>query len=152
MPNSRKTASLKPDPLVVLLLGPTGSGKTALSLSLGERFHGEILSCDSVAVYRGMESGNGEAFCRRAHAAAASPDRCGQARRAFHRGGVQCQARKVLRDVSARSMLPIVTGGTGLYLRALIEGLFAGPVRHQELRERLRYPRRNVEAPGCIAF
>jgi tRNA dimethylallyltransferase len=56
----------------------------------------------------------------------------------FTAGEYSRQARKVLRDVSARSMLPIVTGGTGLYLRALIEGLFAGPVRHQELRERLR--------------
>lgn len=45
------------EPLVVLLLGPTGSGKTALSLALGERFSGEIVSCDSVAVYRGMDLG-----------------------------------------------------------------------------------------------
>jgi len=47
----------KPDPLVVFLLGPTGSGKTALSMALGERFGGEIVSCDSVAVYRGMDLG-----------------------------------------------------------------------------------------------
>ncbi len=46
-----------PEPLAVLLLGPTGSGKTALSLALGERFGGEIVSCDSVAVYRGMDLG-----------------------------------------------------------------------------------------------
>ena len=48
----------KVEPLVVLLLGPTGSGKTALSLALGERFDGEIVSCDSVAVYRGMDLGS----------------------------------------------------------------------------------------------
>ena len=70
----------------------------------------------------------------------------------FTAGEYSRQAREVLRDVSARSMLPIVTGGTGLYLRALIEGLFAGPVRHQELRDDCGYPRRSVEAPGCIAF
>ena len=46
-----------PDPLAVLILGPTGSGKTALSLALAQRFNGEIVSCDSVAVYRGMELG-----------------------------------------------------------------------------------------------
>jgi tRNA dimethylallyltransferase len=123
---------------VVLLLGPTGSGKTALSLSLGERFHGEIVSCDSVAVYRGMDLGtakpSAEERTRLPHHLidVAEPDE------PFTAGEYSRQARKVLRDVSARSMLPIVTGGTGLYLRALIEGLFAGPVRHQELRERLR--------------
>ena len=47
-----------PDPGAILILGPTGSGKTALSLALGERFHGEIISCDSVAVYRGMDLGS----------------------------------------------------------------------------------------------
>ncbi len=56
----------------------------------------------------------------------------------FTAGEYSRQARAVLRDIAARSKLPIVTGGTGLYLRALIEGLFAGPVRHEELRERLR--------------
>ena len=52
-----KSAFGAKDPLVVLLLGPTGSGKTALSLALGEQFNGEIVSCDSVAVYRGMDLG-----------------------------------------------------------------------------------------------
>jgi tRNA dimethylallyltransferase len=105
---------------------------------LGERFHGEIVSCDSVAVYRGMDLGtakpSAEERTRLPHHLidVAEPDE------PFTAGEYSRQARKVLRDVSARSMLPIVTGGTGLYLRALIEGLFAGPVRHQELRERLR--------------
>ena len=138
MPDSPSAVPLNSDPLVVLLLGPTGSGKTALSLSLGERFHGEIVSCDSVAVYRGMDLGtakpSAEERTRLPHHLidVAEPDE------PFTAGEYSRQARKVLRDVSARSMLPIVTGGTGLYLRALIEGLFAGPVRHQELRERLR--------------
>ena len=128
----------KNDPLVVILLGPTGSGKTALSLELAERFDGEIVSCDSVAVYRGMELGT------------AKPSRDDRARvphhlidvttpeTAFTAGEYSKLARRALQEIKARKRLPIVTGGTGLYLRALTEGLFAGPARHEELRARLR--------------
>jgi tRNA dimethylallyltransferase len=126
------------DPLAVLLLGPTGSGKTALSLALGEHFGGEIVSCDSVAVYRGMELGTAKPTCeeraRLPHHLidVANPDQ------PFTAGEYSRQARAALRDISARGMLPIVTGGTGLYLRALTEGLFAGPARQLELRARLQ--------------
>jgi len=125
-------------PLAVILLGPTGSGKTALSLALAEQFNGEIVSCDSVAVYRGMDLGT------------AKPSREEQARAPHHlidvanldqpftAGEYSRRARAALRDIAGRGKLPIVTGGTGLYLRALTEGLFAGPARHDDLRERLR--------------
>jgi len=138
LPDSPVTPSLTPDPLLILLLGPTGSGKTALSLSLCERFRGEIVSCDSVAVYRGMDLGtakpSSEERSRLPHHLidVAEPDE------PFTAGEYSRQARAALRDIATRSRLPIVTGGTGLYLRALIEGLFAGPVRHEGLRERLR--------------
>jgi tRNA dimethylallyltransferase len=129
---------LSPDPLAVLLLGPTGSGKTALSLALAGRFNGEIVSCDSVAVYRGMDLGS------------AKPSRAEQARAPHHlidvanpdepftAGEYSRRARAALRDIASRGKLPIVTGGTGLYLRALTEGLFAGPGRQEDLRMRLR--------------
>jgi len=138
LPDSPVTPLLTPDPLLILLLGPTGSGKTALSLSLCERFRGEIVSCDSVAVYRGMDLGTAkpsvEERARLPHHLidVAEPDE------PFTAGEYSRQARAALRDIATRSRLPIVTGGTGLYLRALIEGLFAGPVRHEDLRERLR--------------
>jgi tRNA dimethylallyltransferase len=132
MMESRKT-----DPLAVLLLGPTGSGKTALSLALAEQFNGEIVSCDSVAVYRGMDLGSAkpsrEERARAPHQLidVADPDK------AFTAGEYSRQARTTLHDITKRGRLPIVTGGTGLYLRTLTEGLFAGPERQEDLRERL---------------
>jgi len=129
------------DPLAVLLLGPTGSGKTALSLALGERFAGEIVSCDSVAVYRGMDLGTAkptpEERARLPHHLidVADPDQL------FTAGEYSRQARAALREIVARDRIPIVTGGTGLYLRALTEGLFSGPARQTELRARLERSR-----------
>jgi tRNA dimethylallyltransferase len=120
------------------VLGPTGSGKTALSLTLAERFHGEIVNCDSVAMYREFEIGT------------AKPTAAERARVPHHMLDVvdplgfitaaeyARQAREVLQQIKAREALPIVVGGTGLYQRALLEGLFAGPQRSEELRERLR--------------
>ena len=143
MTPARTTASSSPldenqAPLAVLLLGPTGSGKTALSLALGERFGGEIVSCDSVAVYRGMELGTAkptiEERARLPHHLidVADPDQ------PFTAGEYSRQARTALSEIASRNRLPIVTGGTGLYLRALTEGLFAAPERQQALRARLQ--------------
>jgi tRNA dimethylallyltransferase len=135
--------SLDNEPLVVLLLGPTGSGKTALSLALGEQFGGEIVSCDSVAVYRGMDLGTAkptsEDRARLPHHLIdiANPDH------PFTAGEYSRLARTALREISGRGRLPIVTGGTGLYLRALTDGLFAGPSRQEALRERLKRSRQS---------
>ncbi|HXS75571.1 MAG TPA: tRNA (adenosine(37)-N6)-dimethylallyltransferase MiaA [Terracidiphilus sp.] len=125
-------------PLAVVLLGPTGSGKTALSLALAEHSNGEIISCDSVAVYRGMNLGtakpSAEDRTRVPHHLidVADPDE------AFTAGEYSRRARAALGEIAAAGKLPIVTGGTGLYLRALTEGLFVGPARHEDLRVRLR--------------
>jgi tRNA dimethylallyltransferase len=127
-----------PLPLVVILLGPTGSGKTALSLELARQFGGEIVSCDSVAVYRGMELGTAkptkEERARVPHHLidVADPDE------PFTAGEYGRLARKSLQEIKVREHLPIVSGGTGLYLRTLTEGLFAGPARREDLRARLR--------------
>ena len=125
------------EPLAVLILGPTGSGKTALSLALGERFGGEIVSCDSVAVYRGMDLGSAkptpEEQRRLPHHLidVANPDH------PFTAGEYSRQAREAMRQIAVSGHLPIVTGGTGLYLRALTLGLFPGPPRQQVMRDRL---------------
>ncbi len=127
-----------PLPLLVVLLGPTASGKTALSLHLAQRFSGEIVSCDSVAVYREMEIGTAKPSlaerCQVPHHLidVADPSE------AFTAGDYSRLARAALAGIGARKKLPIVTGGTGLYLRALIDGLFPAPQRSEEIRSRLR--------------
>jgi tRNA dimethylallyltransferase len=135
------------EPLLVAILGPTGSGKTALSLALAERFAGEIVNCDSVAVYRELEIG------------AAKPSADERQRAPHHlldildpsqyitAGEYARRARQVLDEIRQRGRLPIIVGGTGLYLRALLEGLFAGPERAEDLRERLRDRARSQGSP-----
>jgi len=132
-----------------VVLGPTASGKTALSLALAERFQGEIVNCDSVAMYREFEIGT------------AKPTSAERAQASHHlldfvdatgyitAGDYARKARDVLRQINSRGASPIVVGGTGLYLRALLDGLFAGPPRSEELRERLR-ERAGERGPGYL--
>ncbi len=124
--------------MLLVVLGPTGSGKTALSLVLAERFHGEIVNCDSVAMYREFEIGTAKATTtersRIPHHLLDFVDPSAH----ITAGEYARQARAVLQQIKVRGALPIVVGGTGLYLRALLEGLFAGPQRSDELRGRLR--------------
>jgi tRNA dimethylallyltransferase len=127
-----------PDPPLIVVAGPTASGKTALAIALAEQFSGEIVSCDSVAVYRGMEIGT------------AKPTLSERARVPHHlidiltpdqpctAGDWARLAREAILGISQRNRLPIVAGGTGLYLRALLDGLFAAPQRYEPLREKLR--------------
>ncbi|HEY2496046.1 MAG TPA: tRNA (adenosine(37)-N6)-dimethylallyltransferase MiaA [Candidatus Angelobacter sp.] len=136
-------------PLLVVLLGPTASGKTALSLHLAERFQGEIVSCDSVAVYREFEIGTAkpsQADRQRIQhhlIDIANPDKVVTA------GDYSRLARQALHDIAARGHLPIIVGGSCLYLRALLEGLFPGPPRSEELRVRLR-ERAEERGPGYL--
>jgi len=142
-------ASVQPDPLLLVVLGPTASGKTALSIALAEQFRGEIVNCDSVALYRDFDIGT------------AKPTPAERARVPHHlldcvvptssvtAGEYARRARQMLEEIKTRGRLPILVGGTGLYLRAALEGLFAGPQRSEELRERLR-EREKVRGSGYL--
>ncbi len=121
---------------LLALFGPTASGKTALSLALAQRFGAEILSCDSVCVYRHLELGTAKptaaerALVPHHLLDLYDPDQACTA------GDYARQARAVLSTLGAT--LPIVTGGTGLYLRALLDGLFPAPPADPALRQLLR--------------
>jgi tRNA dimethylallyltransferase len=134
---------------MIVLAGPTASGKTSLAIRLAERFGGEIVSCDSVAVYREMEIGTAKPSREERTMVphhmidVAWPDE------QFTAGDYSRLAREALRGISSRGMLPIVAGGTGLYLRALIDGLSPAPVAQPELRERLR-SRGEQRGPGHL--
>jgi tRNA dimethylallyltransferase len=122
----------------IVILGPTASGKSRLAISLALRFHGEIVNCDAFQIYRGMDIGTAKVSraeqqqVRHHMLDLQNPDRD------FSAGDYQRQAREVIRDISSRGNLPLVVGGTGFYLRALIDGLFEGPARSEELRARMR--------------
>ncbi len=123
-------------PLLVIV-GPTASGKSALALHLATRFAGEIVNCDSLQIYRGMDIGTAKPSLAERQSLphflfdVRNPDQV------FTAGEYSRLGRAVLTDVAARLKLPIVTGGAGFYLKALLEGLFPGPQRSDEIRERL---------------
>lgn len=122
---------------IIAVVGPTASGKSSLALSLAERFNGEIVNYDSVQIFRGLDIGS------------AKPSPAERARVPHHMidirdpadlftaGDYQREAREVLEDLRSRGRVPVLVGGTGLYLRALTEGLFQGPARSPHWRERL---------------
>jgi tRNA dimethylallyltransferase len=134
-------------PLVVIA-GPTGSGKSELALKIAARFGGEILSCDSVQVYRHFNIGtaktpeNGRGGIPHHLIDAFNPDEI------FTAGDFSRAGRRILHEVGERGRLPVVTGGTGFYIRALIEGLAPGPRRDEDLRARLAL--RERKRPGSL--
>jgi tRNA dimethylallyltransferase len=124
-------------PIVLAVLGPTASGKSALGLALAERHGGEIINCDSTAVYRGFDIGTDKV---------AMEDRRGiphhlidiaDPTEVYTAAQFARDAAAIIRDVHARGKLPILVGGTGFYYRALTRGLFPGPGADDALRARL---------------
>jgi tRNA dimethylallyltransferase len=124
-------------PLVVAVLGPTATGKSALALAIAENHGGEIINCDSTAVYRGFDIGTDKM---------AAADRRGVPHHLidiveptddYTAAQYARDAAAAIRDIHARQRLPILAGGTGFYYRALTRGLFPGPGRDAVLRARL---------------
>ncbi|MBD7988743.1 tRNA (adenosine(37)-N6)-dimethylallyltransferase MiaA [Luteimonas sp. Sa2BVA3] len=138
-------------PPAIALMGPTASGKTALALDWAERFNGEVISVDSALVYRGLDIG------------AAKPDAAEQARarhhmldlrdpwEAYSAADFARDARAAIDDVVARGRLPILAGGTGLYFRALLEGLAEMPAADPAVRAGLEAEAREHGWPALHA-
>jgi tRNA dimethylallyltransferase len=138
----------KPNRGLLAIVGPTGSGKSALGLAVAEALAGEIVNCDSLQLYRGFDVGA---------AKTPVPERRGiphhlfdvlEPREVYSAGEYARHARQIAAAISARGRLPIVTGGTGFYLRALLQGLPVLPARDEALRARLTA--REQKRPGGI--
>ncbi len=124
-------------PLLLAVVGPTATGKSALALWVATQSGGEIVNCDSTAVYRGFDIGTDKVPV---------PERCGiphhlidvaAPTEIYTAARYSRDASRVVREITARDRLPVVVGGTGLYFRALTRGLFPGPGRDPVLRARL---------------
>jgi len=123
---------------LVVLLGPTASGKSALGIRLAEQLGGEIVVCDSTQVYRHFDIGTGKVPPSEQHGIRHHLVNLVEPHEVFTAGQYRKRALAVFEDLRCRGKLPIVTAGTGLYLRALLEGLADAPTRSEDLRERLR--------------
>jgi tRNA dimethylallyltransferase len=137
---------------LVAIVGPTAAGKSALALVLAERLNGEVVNYDSVQLYRGFNVGSGKLPRAERRGVAHHLLDCLEPADVFNAGDYRREALKVLADLRSRAKLPVFAGGTGLYLRALLLGLFEGPVRSEALRERLRtlVVRRGREFLHCL--
>jgi tRNA dimethylallyltransferase len=124
-------------PVLLVIAGPTGVGKSDLALALAERFGGEVVGADSMQVYRGLDAGtakpSAEARRRVPHHLIDHRD----PGRDYSAGDYVRDADAAIASISARGRLPVVAGGTGLYLRALLRGLVEAPRRDAGLRARL---------------
>jgi tRNA dimethylallyltransferase len=124
---------------LIVILGPTASGKSALGIRLAEELGGEILACDSTQVYRYFDIGTAKVPPGEQHGIPHHLVDLIEPQKIFTAGDYRERALTVLEDIRRRGKVPILTAGTGLYLRALLEGLADAPTRSEELRDRLRH-------------
>ena len=125
------------DSPLIAIVGPTASGKSALAVWLAQQLGGEVVACDSTQLYRGFDVGTAKPTAEEREGVAHHLIDVLDPREESTAGGYRERAIAVLEDLRARKRLPIFTVGTGLYLRALLEGLADVPLRSEELRERL---------------
>ena len=124
-------------PTVLAVLGPTASGKSSLSLSLAESLDGEIINCDSTAVYRGFDIGTDKLSIDERRGIPHHLIDIADPTEVYTAARFAEDAERSIRDIHARGKLPILAGGTGFYYRALTRGLFPGPGADESLRTRL---------------
>ena len=129
--------SREPAKIFIAVLGPTASGKSALSLALAERLNGEIVNCDSTAVYRGLDIGTDKLPVAERRGIPHHLIDVAEPTETYTAARFALDAARAVREIDARGRVAIVVGGTGLYYRALTRGLFPGPARDEALRDRL---------------
>jgi tRNA dimethylallyltransferase len=122
---------------LVAILGATATGKSALGIALAQRLGGEVVSCDSTAVYRGFDIGTDKVPVSQRGGVPHHMIDVADPTEAYSAARYAREAAAVIRGITARGRLPILVGGTGLYYRALTRGLFPGPARDDALRARL---------------
>jgi tRNA dimethylallyltransferase len=124
-------------PRLVAIVGPTATGKSAHGIALAQQFGGEIVSCDSTAVYRGFDIGTDKVPREQQAGVPHHMVDVADPQEEYSAARYAREAAAVIRGISARGRLPILVGGTGLYYRALTRGFFPGPARDTALRGRL---------------
>lgn len=123
---------------LIVILGPTASGKSALGIRLAQQLGGEIVVCDSTQVYRHFDIGTAKVPLVEQRGIPHHLVDLVEPQEVFTAGDYRKHALIVLEGIRSRGKVPIITAGTGLYLRALLEGLADAPTRSEELRDRLR--------------
>jgi tRNA dimethylallyltransferase len=118
-------------------MGPTASGKSTLSLALAERYDGEIINCDSTAVYRGFDIGTDKLASEQRRGIPHHLIDIADPTEVYTAAQFARDAERAIREIHSRGRLPILVGGTGFYYRALTRGLFPGPGADDVLRARL---------------
>jgi tRNA dimethylallyltransferase len=126
-----------PAPRLVAIVGPTATGKSTLGIALARRFDGEVVSCDSTAVYRGFDIGTDKVPLAERQGVPHHMIDVADPLEEYSAARYARDASAVIRGITARGRLPILVGGTGLYYRALTRGFFPGPARDAALRARL---------------
>jgi len=122
---------------LIAILGPTATGKSALALAVAGRFGGEIINCDSTAVYRGFDIGTDKIAPADRRTIPHHLIDIADPTDEYTAAQFARDASRAVRDIQARGKLPILAGGTGFYYRALTRGLFPGPGKDAALRTRL---------------
>ena len=138
----------KPLILLPIVLGPTGSGKSELAIKIAQAFGGEIVNCDSLQLYRGYNIGTAKVPADLRQGIPHHLIDILDPTELFTAGQYARVAREALAEIAGRGRVPIVVGGTGFYLRALLQGLFAGPSRDESIRTRLQD--REHTRPGSL--
>ena len=134
--------------MLIAVVGPTATGKSAMAIALADRFGGEVVACDSTAVYRGIDIGTDKVPVEEQRGIPHHLVDMVDVTETYSAARYAADAAAAIRDIHARGKVPILAGGTGFYYRALVRGLFPGPARDEALRARLNRiaARRGVES------